>query len=66
MDSTGDSASVGLNTSCTSAIQCLSATWTGSHFPGLSVDKEKQTGLINNVVDNGDGLRSMGNAARSR
>jgi len=34
MDSAADSASVGLSTSRTSAIQCLSATWTGSHFPG--------------------------------
>jgi len=34
MDSAADSASVGLSTSRTSAFQYLSATWTGSHFPG--------------------------------
>jgi len=38
----------------------------GSHFPGESVDyeKDKQTGLITADVDNGYGLRTIGGTAR--
>jgi len=66
MDFAADSASVGLNTSITSAIQCLSAAWKGSHFPGPSVDheKDKESGLIETDVDNGYGLRIMGGSDR--
>jgi len=59
MDSAADSESVGLNTSRTSAIQCLSATWTVRVWI-----RKKQTGLINNDVDNGCGLRCIRRAAR--
>jgi len=64
MDSAADSASVGLSTSSTSAIQCLSATGRGAIFLIRVWIRKKQTGLINNDVDDGYGLRSMGTAAR--